>query len=311
MAEVKPLRTLRYDPSAVGSLESVIAPPYDVIDAELRARPAGSEPLQRGGDRPARGARRGRPLRARGRDLRVLAPAGDPDARVRARPLGPPTGLHGARRQPPAPARLLRARACRGLRGRPHPPARADPPRAQGGSAGADARHPGQPLPHLQPLPRPRGRHRLGPRRGGRHRALRPGGRPRGHPQHALARGGRRAPGGAGVGAGRRGAADRRRPPPLRDRAGLRRGGRRRGRASLRADAAVLAVGPGADRVPDPPPAHRAGRRPRQAGGHPRDADARLRGRRRSPATSSSRPASPTGACSWVTWTASTSSRSC
>ena len=37
MAEVKPLRTLRYDPSAVGSLEAVIAPPYDVIDAELRA----------------------------------------------------------------------------------------------------------------------------------------------------------------------------------------------------------------------------------------------------------------------------------
>ena len=37
MAEVKPLRTLRYDPVRVGSLEAVIAPPYDVIDAELRA----------------------------------------------------------------------------------------------------------------------------------------------------------------------------------------------------------------------------------------------------------------------------------
>src|SRR5918992_1419250 len=37
MADVQPLRTLRYEPSAVGSLEAVIAPPYDVIDADDRA----------------------------------------------------------------------------------------------------------------------------------------------------------------------------------------------------------------------------------------------------------------------------------
>ncbi len=37
MADVQPLRTLRYEPSAVGSLEDVIAPPYDVIDAAERA----------------------------------------------------------------------------------------------------------------------------------------------------------------------------------------------------------------------------------------------------------------------------------
>ena len=37
MAEVQPLRTVRYEPSAAGPLEDVIAPPYDVIDAELRA----------------------------------------------------------------------------------------------------------------------------------------------------------------------------------------------------------------------------------------------------------------------------------
>jgi uncharacterized protein (DUF1015 family) len=36
MAEVEPLRTLRYDPSVVGSLEAVIAPPYDVIDPPQR-----------------------------------------------------------------------------------------------------------------------------------------------------------------------------------------------------------------------------------------------------------------------------------
>lgn len=37
MAEVQPLRTVRYEASAVDSLEAVIAPPYDVIDADLRA----------------------------------------------------------------------------------------------------------------------------------------------------------------------------------------------------------------------------------------------------------------------------------
>src|ERR671914_718725 len=37
MADVQPLRTLRYEPQAVGSLESVIAPPYDVIGDEERA----------------------------------------------------------------------------------------------------------------------------------------------------------------------------------------------------------------------------------------------------------------------------------
>jgi uncharacterized protein (DUF1015 family) len=36
MAEVQPLKTLRYEPSVVGTLDDVIAPPYDVIDAELR-----------------------------------------------------------------------------------------------------------------------------------------------------------------------------------------------------------------------------------------------------------------------------------
>src|SRR5215211_3981589 len=38
MADVQPLRTLRYEPTAVGSLEEVIAPPYDVIDAAERAQ---------------------------------------------------------------------------------------------------------------------------------------------------------------------------------------------------------------------------------------------------------------------------------
>jgi uncharacterized protein (DUF1015 family) len=37
MADVQPLRALRYDLGVVGSLQSVIAPPYDVIDPEQRA----------------------------------------------------------------------------------------------------------------------------------------------------------------------------------------------------------------------------------------------------------------------------------
>ena len=44
MTDLQPLHTLRYEPSAVGSLEDVIAPPYDVIDAELRARLAARSP---------------------------------------------------------------------------------------------------------------------------------------------------------------------------------------------------------------------------------------------------------------------------
>jgi len=45
MAEIQPLRTLRYDLGAVGSLEAVIAPPYDVIDEPLRAELAARSPF--------------------------------------------------------------------------------------------------------------------------------------------------------------------------------------------------------------------------------------------------------------------------
>ncbi|MBA3437147.1 MAG: DUF1015 domain-containing protein, partial [Thermoleophilaceae bacterium] len=45
MAEIQPLRTLRYDTKSVGSLEAVIAPPYDVIDDELRDRLLAKSPF--------------------------------------------------------------------------------------------------------------------------------------------------------------------------------------------------------------------------------------------------------------------------
>jgi uncharacterized protein (DUF1015 family) len=37
MAEIKPLRALHYDPTVVGPLANVVAPPYDVIDTTQRA----------------------------------------------------------------------------------------------------------------------------------------------------------------------------------------------------------------------------------------------------------------------------------
>jgi uncharacterized protein (DUF1015 family) len=45
MADVQPLRTLRYDLATVGSLDAVAAPPYDVIDAPLRAELASKSPF--------------------------------------------------------------------------------------------------------------------------------------------------------------------------------------------------------------------------------------------------------------------------
>ena len=45
MADVQPLQTLRYDLRSVASLDAVIAPPYDVIDAERRASLVARSPL--------------------------------------------------------------------------------------------------------------------------------------------------------------------------------------------------------------------------------------------------------------------------
>ena len=45
MAEIQPLRTLRYEPRVVGSLDAVTAPPYDVIDDAERAALAAKSPF--------------------------------------------------------------------------------------------------------------------------------------------------------------------------------------------------------------------------------------------------------------------------
>ncbi|MBV9213194.1 MAG: DUF1015 domain-containing protein [Actinobacteria bacterium] len=45
MAEIQPLRALRYDLRTVRSLDAVMAPPYDVIDARMRAELAARSPF--------------------------------------------------------------------------------------------------------------------------------------------------------------------------------------------------------------------------------------------------------------------------
>ena len=143
-------------------------------------RAGGAEPLQRRRDRPPA------ELRGRGRHARRLAPGRRARARGRARRLGAAPGLHGAGRQHPHAHRVLRARARGRVRGGPHPSARAHPPGAEGGPAQAHARDAREPVPHLQPLPRPRRRGHGDARQAGRG-AVRLGDRPRRHAQHALA----------------------------------------------------------------------------------------------------------------------------
>jgi uncharacterized protein (DUF1015 family) len=44
VADVQPLRALHYDPAVAGEISGLVAPPYDVIDAEHRARLAARSP---------------------------------------------------------------------------------------------------------------------------------------------------------------------------------------------------------------------------------------------------------------------------
>jgi len=45
VAQIEPLHTVRYEPAAVGSLEAVLSPPYDVIDPPLRTQLAARSPF--------------------------------------------------------------------------------------------------------------------------------------------------------------------------------------------------------------------------------------------------------------------------
>ena len=213
MADVQPLRTLRYDPDVAGPLEDLIAPPYDVIDDELRAELAARSAHNVVElDLPKSYEAAAETLDEWRRDG-VLVQEDEPAIWALRQDYTAPDGSD------PLAQRVLRARARGGLRRGPDPAARAHPSGPEGGPAQAHARDAREPLPHLQPLPRSRRRGHGDARPGHGRRAVRRGDRRRGHAQHALASGrpraDRRAPGRARG----RGAADRGRPPPLRDRA--------------------------------------------------------------------------------------------
>src|SRR4029453_17655222 len=107
MADVQPLKTLRYDPAAAGPLGDLIAPPYDVIDERMRAQLAGRRPYNVVGiDLPAS---------YDGAAARRVAQAGRAGPGERAGHVGAPPGLHRPRRLRAHPDRLLRARARGGL----------------------------------------------------------------------------------------------------------------------------------------------------------------------------------------------------
>ncbi len=98
--------------------------------------------------RAHRPARRRGPVRLGGGDPRRMASRGRRRPRRRAGDMGADPGLHRPRRRRQDPPRLLRARRRRGVRPRPHPPARAHAPGAQGGPA---APHPARRRPTSRP----------------------------------------------------------------------------------------------------------------------------------------------------------------
>ena len=212
MAVVKPFRALRYDEAVAGPLETLVAPPYDVISDEQRDGAAGPEPVQRRPPDPAR-LRGGRGARPGG-----LALERRPRRRAAGR-LGARTGLRRPGRRRPHALRARRLAQGRAVCDRNCPAARAHTRRPERGTApppAGNARPAGADLPALR-RPRPAGaaRARAGPR--GRRREALANRRPDARPVLR-----------------RQAAPDRRRPPPLRD------GGRfqrRGGISGQRADA--------------------------------------------------------------------------
>ena len=168
MAEIRPLRAVRYEPSAVGSLGRRRRPPYDVIDADMRGEARREEPVQRGRDRPAGRRRRRRPLPARADDLRALASAGHPRPRARGLDLGAHPELRGPRRRAYTRHGFFARVRVEDYGAGPDPPARAHAPRPEGGPPQPHSRDAREPVPDLQPLPRPRGRRLEGARAGTR-----------------------------------------------------------------------------------------------------------------------------------------------
>ena len=212
MAVVKPFRALRYDEAVAGPLETLVAPPYDVITPEqreeLRARSPHNVVRLTLPDSEDEAGRELEEWRAQG----VLVEEPPAVWALEQAYVGP----DGIARTALRDRRVAQGRA---VRDRHRAAARAHAPRPEGGAAApaaGDARPARADLPAL--------------RRPGTRRAARPRARPRGRGREAVAD--RRPVHRPRV--RRQAAADRRRPPPLRDRGRLPRGG---GHARERADA--------------------------------------------------------------------------
>ena len=235
MAVVKPFRALRYDEAVAGPLETLVAPPYDVITPEQREELRARSPhnvvrltLPDSEDEAGAGAR-------------GVARTGSP-RRGAAGGLGARAGVRRPGRDRTPALRDRRVAQGRAVRDRHGAAARAHAPRPEGRAAApaaGDARPARADLPAL--------------RRPGARRAARPRARPRGRGREAVAdRRPVRRPR-----LRRQAAADRGRPPPLRDRGRLPRGG---GHAGERADArrARLDERPRPRDLPHAPPLRRA-----------------------------------------------------
>ena len=310
MTDVQPLRALHYEPKAVGEIADVVAPPYDVIDDSQRAALLARSPFN-----------------VVAVDLPKPGDGGE-DPYQAAAALFESWQLQGVLVRDPEPAIWAHTQEYTGPDG---------VTRTRSGffcRVRIEGYGPGRVRPHERTHPGPK-EDRLRLTRATRANispifslfsdpanaawtALAPatdaaalGGRDRRgrHPPPALARRrpgrDRRRPGRDG---GRR-AADRRRPPPLRDDGRLRRRGRRRRRAPLHPHVPRRARGPGPHGVSDAPARPGSGRRP--LGGARRGASARLRdrgGRARGP-----RPGAAGRAfrrrCRWATSTPARSGR--
>ena len=129
MAEVRPLKALHYDLSAVSSLADVTAPPYDVIDAEQRASCSPARPSTSSRSTCRRRRRAAIPTSTpprrsrRGRSQGVLAADREPAIWALTQDYTGPDGNRRTRH-----GFLARVRVDR-LRRRPRPPPRAHPAR--------------------------------------------------------------------------------------------------------------------------------------------------------------------------------------
>ena len=156
MADVRPIHATHYDLGVVGSLQKVAAPPYDVIDAGMRAellerspynavaidlpKPYGETGPQQTDDDPYERAAR---TMDEWRQAGALVADSEPAIWAMTQDYTGPDGTA------PHPPRHPRPGPRRGLLRRPGPAPRAHPAGPEEGPARPDPRHPPQPLADL------------------------------------------------------------------------------------------------------------------------------------------------------------------